>query len=65
MSEDDYQDCWVTVFGLPPATSYILEQFSQYMTILKPCGVWVWLVQWLSAYHHYIPSLLGFHLGGC
>ncbi|XP_064396302.1 nucleoporin NUP35-like isoform X2 [Halichondria panicea] len=35
-SEDDYQDCWVTVFGFPPATSsYILEQFSQYGTILK------------------------------
>ncbi len=25
-SEDDYQDCWVTVFGFPPATSsYILN----------------------------------------
>ena len=35
-SEDDYHDCWVTVFGFPStAASFILEQFSQYGTILK------------------------------
>ena len=35
-SEDDYHECWVTVFGFPhAASSYILEQFSQYGTILK------------------------------
>ena len=35
-SEDDYHDCWITVFGFPTTgASYILEQFSQYGTILK------------------------------
>ena len=35
-SEDDYHNCWVTVFGFPStAASFILEQFSQYGTILK------------------------------
>ena len=35
-SEDDYHDCWITVFGFPStAASFILEQFSQYGTILK------------------------------
>lgn len=35
-SDDDYNDHWVTIFGFPAAaSSYILEQFSQYGTILK------------------------------
>ncbi|XP_065918651.1 nucleoporin NUP35-like [Dysidea avara] len=33
---DLYQQCWVTVYGFPPASaSFILEQFAQYGTILK------------------------------
>eukprot|EP00731_Ephydatia_muelleri_P024091 Em0016g362a len=45
-SQDDYDDCWITVFGFPPAaSSYILEQFSQYGTILDykvtSCGNWM------------------------
>lgn len=45
-SQDDYDDCWVTVFGFPPAaSSYILDQFSQYGTILDykvtSCGNWM------------------------
>jgi nuclear pore complex protein Nup53 len=35
-SGDGPGECWVTVFGFPPpASSYVLEQFSQYGTILR------------------------------
>lgn len=35
-SDDQLDGTWVTVFGFPPgATSFILQQFSQYGTILK------------------------------
>ncbi|GFO50558.1 nucleoporin nup53 [Plakobranchus ocellatus] len=35
-SDDVLDETWVTVFGFPPgATSFILQQFSQYGTILK------------------------------
>ncbi|KAK3726984.1 hypothetical protein QZH41_014718, partial [Actinostola sp. cb2023] len=35
-STDVLHDCWVTVFGFPPAaSSYILEQFSQYGNIMR------------------------------
>ncbi|RUS73508.1 hypothetical protein EGW08_018723 [Elysia chlorotica] len=35
-STDVLDDTWVTVFGFPPgATSFILQQFSQYGTIIK------------------------------
>jgi len=35
-SDDHFDGTWVTVFGFPPgATSFILQQFSQYGTILK------------------------------
>jgi hypothetical protein len=37
LNSDDILDShWVTVFGFPPnATSYIIEQFSQYGTIIR------------------------------
>ena len=35
-SGDNPHECWVTVFGFPSAaSSYVLEQFSQYGTILR------------------------------
>jgi len=35
-SDDQLDGTWVTVFGFPPgATSFILQQFAQYGTILK------------------------------
>jgi nuclear pore complex protein Nup53 len=35
-SGDNAHECWVTVFGFPAAAaSYVLEQFSQYGTILR------------------------------
>ncbi|CAL1543501.1 unnamed protein product [Lymnaea stagnalis] len=35
-SDDVLDETWVTVFGFPPgATSFILQQFSQYGTIIK------------------------------
>ncbi|XP_059175809.1 nucleoporin NUP35-like isoform X2 [Physella acuta] len=35
-SDDVLDETWVTVFGFPPgATSFIIQQFSQYGTILK------------------------------
>ncbi|XP_005110349.1 nucleoporin NUP35 [Aplysia californica] len=35
-SDDQLDETWVTVFGFPPgATSFILQQFSQYGTVLK------------------------------
>lgn len=35
-SDDILDECWVTVFGFPPAaSSFILQQFSQYGNIVK------------------------------
>lgn len=35
-SDDILDECWVTVFGFPPAaSSFILQQFSQYGNIMK------------------------------
>ncbi|EDO31992.1 predicted protein, partial [Nematostella vectensis] len=35
-SDDVLSQCWVTVFGFPPAaTSYILQQFAQYGNIIR------------------------------
>lgn len=35
-SDDILDECWVTVFGFPPpASSFILQQFSQYGNIIK------------------------------
>ncbi|KAK2154866.1 hypothetical protein LSH36_255g01006 [Paralvinella palmiformis] len=35
-AQDDLDETWITVFGFPPAaTSYILQQFSQYGSIVK------------------------------
>ena len=51
-SEDDYHDCWITIFGFPStAASYILEQFSQYGTILKHIVSYMYNV--LSCTHMY------------
>lgn len=34
--DEEYDQCWMTVFGFPPsAASYILDQFSQYGTIIQ------------------------------
>ena len=43
-SNDNPHECWVTVFGFPSsASSYVLEQFSQYGTILRhSVSYWSW-----------------------
>ena len=34
--DEEYDQCWITVFGFPPsASSYILDQFSQYGNIIQ------------------------------
>lgn len=34
--DEEYDQCWITVFGFPPsASSYILDQFSQYGNIVQ------------------------------
>lgn len=43
--DEESDQCWITVFGFPPsASSYILDQFSQYGTILhhKACSEIAW-----------------------
>lgn len=44
-SDDVLDECWVTVFGFPPAaSSFILQQFSQYGNIVKSVtskGNWI------------------------
>lgn len=45
-ANDDLDETWITIFGFPPAaTSFILQQFSQYGTIVKhviaPDGNWI------------------------
>jgi len=46
-SDDVLDECWVTVFGFPPAaSSFILQQFSQYGNIVKSVtskGNWIHL----------------------